>query len=46
MELIKTDRKTYKKANININLWKQLTVRIAHKCVHITVHNCITQYCT
>jgi len=33
------------KGNLNQNLNK-LTVRTAQKCVHITVHNCSTQYST
>jgi len=36
------------KANINLNLNqnKQLTVRTAHKCVHITAYNRSTQHST
>jgi len=41
--LIRTNRKKHTKSKPKC---KQLIVRTTHKCVHITVYNCITEYST
>jgi len=42
--LVISETKATERLNLNIN--QQSTVRTAHMCVHITVHNCSTQYST
>jgi len=43
MVLIKRDRKKHTKSKPKSNLNQKLTLRTAHKCVHINVHYWSTQ---